>query len=499
MFCAISGKPPKSPVLSPSSKCIFEKELIEQYIKETGRDPINNAPLSADQLIVISQTPQQFALANAVNSSTLNSNYSIPNLLSTLQNEWDAIMLENFRLRKQLDSFTKQLSTALYERDAAKIVAANALKEREEVVQELNQLTLQIGAEEEGSLSGLPEYIIQRLQEESKEYVDVTRKVKETFQIPEVHKLKMKDIFDAPHSPITQKVTQLQGEIMKELVFTIENCQKVCICLGSSITQVELDIDSQLDFVTTTPNQEYILFSTSNGQMGTYHVQQRQTSFVDCSTEGIIFMRAHEHILKDYFLWTDKRGKIGCSLLDCSKTFLVAEGDQEEYLTVDLHKDGLLLALGGADSVKVYNLGKLEEPPTVWQAGKDIKGDVPITGINFSSNGYWMIVSTTNSVMAFDLRKSVGTLAVEPLMIDTQLQAWDIDLSGKNLAVCDANTLQFYGFVKSSKSWVLKEKEALASLKGELGEDAVKSVNISYDNSSVSLLIQTQDKFLVYS
>ncbi|AQZ14388.1 PRP19 (YLL036C) [Zygosaccharomyces parabailii] len=499
MFCAISGKPPKSPVLSPSSKCIFEKELIEQYIKETGSDPINNAPLSADQLIVISQTPQQFALANAVNSSTLNSNYSIPNLLSTLQNEWDAIMLENFRLRKQLDSFTKQLSTALYERDAAKIVAANALKEREEVVQELNQLTLQIGAEEEGSLSGLPEYIIQRLQEESKEYVDATRKVKDTFQIPEAHKLKMKDIFDASHSPIPQKVTQLQGEIMKELVFTVENSQKVCICLGGSITQVELDVDGELDFATATPNQEYILFSTSNGQVGTFHVQHRQTSYVDCSTESIIFMRAHEHILKDYFLWTDKRGKIGYSSLDCSKTFLVAEGDEEEYLKADLHKDGLLLALGGADNIKVYNLSQFQEPPTVWQAGKDIKGDIPITGINFGSNGYWMIVSTTNNVMAFDLRKSVGTLALEPLMIDTQLQAWDMDLSGKNLAVCEANTLQFYGFIKSSKSWVLKEKEALASLKEELGEDTVKTVNISYDNSSVSLLIQTQDKILVYS
>ncbi|CCD24805.1 E3 ubiquitin-protein ligase PRP19 NDAI_0D04920 [Naumovozyma dairenensis CBS 421] len=144
MFCAISGKLPKEPVLSPKSKCIFEKSLIELYIDENGKDPISNTPMTKPELISISQTSQQVSLTNSINSSTLNANYSIPNLLSTLQNEWDAIMLENFKLRKQLDSLTKQYSTALYERDAAKNVATRIMKEKNQLTKDLQNLTLQI-------------------------------------------------------------------------------------------------------------------------------------------------------------------------------------------------------------------------------------------------------------------------------------------------------------------------------------------------------------------
>lgn len=497
MFCAISGKPPKYPVLSPSSKCIFEKELIEQYIKDTGSDPISNAPLNTEQLIVIAQTPQQFALANTVNSSTLNSNYSIPNLLSTLQNEWDAIMLENFRLRKQLDAFTKQLSTALYERDAAKIVAANALKEREEVVQELNQLSLQLGIEEEPVPAGLPDSMLKRMSEESKVYVEMTRKIKDRFTIPEGRQLELKDTYDASDSPLVKSIAQLQDGIAKKVIFAIENTQKICICQGDQITQVEIDIEGKLDFLTVDPSEQYILFSTSNGQLGTFDIGQSKTRVVDAATNDIIFMHAHEHILKDYFLWTDKTGKVGYSSLDCSQTFLVAEGGQEEFLRAALHKDGLLLALEQADCIKVYNLTSFQDPPTVWNVGKEIEGEGPTSGVNFSSNGYWMIASTSNNVMAFDLRKSVGTLASMPLTIQTQ--SWDMDLSGKNLAVWQENKLQFYTFVKSAKRWELRDGEAATRLQEELADENVRSVNLSYNHSHVSLVVQTQDRILIYS
>ncbi|CCC70702.1 hypothetical protein NCAS_0F02180 [Naumovozyma castellii] len=148
MFCAISGKPAKVPVVSLKSKCVFEKSLIEQYINETGKDPITNELITKDDLMELSQNPQQTALTNTLNSATLNSNYSIPNLLSTLQNEWDAIMLENFKLRKANDELAKNLSTALYEIDAAKIVAAKAMKERDQIIQELNEVTKAIGMDE---------------------------------------------------------------------------------------------------------------------------------------------------------------------------------------------------------------------------------------------------------------------------------------------------------------------------------------------------------------
>ena len=50
-----------------------------------------------------------------------------PSLLSTFQNEWDAIVLEVFTLKKQLQSAKQELSIALYRQDAAVNVAAKAI------------------------------------------------------------------------------------------------------------------------------------------------------------------------------------------------------------------------------------------------------------------------------------------------------------------------------------------------------------------------------------
>ena len=57
---------------------------------------------------------------------------SIPSLLISLQNEWDALMLETFTLKKQFHQTRKELSNSLYENDAAKRVIARLIKERDE-------------------------------------------------------------------------------------------------------------------------------------------------------------------------------------------------------------------------------------------------------------------------------------------------------------------------------------------------------------------------------
>ena len=56
---------------------------------------------------------------------------SIPVLLQTLQNEWDAAMLEVFALKQQNNSLKQELSVALYTQDAATRVVARLLKERD--------------------------------------------------------------------------------------------------------------------------------------------------------------------------------------------------------------------------------------------------------------------------------------------------------------------------------------------------------------------------------
>lgn len=57
---------------------------------------------------------------------------SIPGMLQLFQNEWDAVMLETYSLRKQLQKTREELSTSLYREDAAQRVIARLLKERDE-------------------------------------------------------------------------------------------------------------------------------------------------------------------------------------------------------------------------------------------------------------------------------------------------------------------------------------------------------------------------------
>ncbi|QLG75058.1 hypothetical protein HG535_0H03850 [Zygotorulaspora mrakii] len=517
MFCGISGKPTKNPVLSPVSKCIFEKELIEQYVQTEGKDPITNSPLGLDQLIELSHTPQQASLVNTLNSSTLNSNYSIPNLLSSLQNEWDALMLENFRLRKQLDTYSKQLSTAFYERDAAKIVAAKAMKEREQVVSEMNKLTIQLGAELESdnekndSVEMLPNAIQEELLDESRKYVDQTRKVPDKFTILNDTKFELKKTWDVPANAVINRTSKLLANPQRKSAFQLLEAGAVVIVEDFITRQIQTNFTDDLEYFSLGPASDVLLCSFGKQSVGIYNIESGSLAKLDMPHNKIILMAQHEYILNKYFLVVEENGRVLYCLLDCSKAYEVLQGHSEKkYNSASLHKDGLLIALVQADSIELFNLGQPNSKPTVFKVGKQIIGSGIIENVEFSSNGYWMIVSCGGSIMSFDLRKEPGTLAVNSLSIATSKgasRAWDMDMSAKDLLVVENESveelelnLKVYKYKKAKKIWEsVPDRSGNLVISGLKNKESLQQIQLIYDDSSISILLRTEGQISLYS
>lgn len=128
--------------------------MIEAYIAENHKDPVNGEELETADLIDLKS-----ARIAVPRPPTLT---SIPSLLSAFQNEWDSLALETFTLRQQLQQTRQELATALYQHDAAVRVIARLTKERDESRDALSKVTIGAGSANNGDAmqvdsQGLPE------------------------------------------------------------------------------------------------------------------------------------------------------------------------------------------------------------------------------------------------------------------------------------------------------------------------------------------------------
>jgi pre-mRNA-processing factor 19 len=165
MQCAISGVAPREPVASRKSGNVFEKRLIEAHIAENHTDPVTGEDLAVEDLIEL-QSPQ-IVTPRPPNLT------SIPALLSAFQNEWDALVLETHTLKQQLAQTRQELSTALYQNDAATRVIARLSRERDDAREALSNVTISGGAGDamEVDEQALPEDLAAKVDETQAQYV----------------------------------------------------------------------------------------------------------------------------------------------------------------------------------------------------------------------------------------------------------------------------------------------------------------------------------------
>lgn len=172
--------------------------MIEAYIEEHGTDPVSGEDLNTADLIevkclfVFFQFVSMISVPFGVDSLTFDfaaskivrprppTLTSIPALLTSFQDEWDSIMLETHKLRSQLVQVRQELTTALYQNDAAARVIARVTKERDEAREALAQLSVATGSgssrgpdEMEVDKDGLPNFVRDKVDETMKQYVPV--------------------------------------------------------------------------------------------------------------------------------------------------------------------------------------------------------------------------------------------------------------------------------------------------------------------------------------
>lgn len=131
-ICSLSGNIIEEPVVSKTTGHIYEKRMIEKYIKNFGKCPMTSNPMTLEDLIKVNT--QNFEKPRSTKEN------SLPGLFSMLQTQMDNLLVETHDLKNQVDTGREELTHSLYQYDASLRVISKLIKERDSTIQEINNL-----------------------------------------------------------------------------------------------------------------------------------------------------------------------------------------------------------------------------------------------------------------------------------------------------------------------------------------------------------------------
>ncbi|KAH8806411.1 WD40-repeat-containing domain protein [Hyaloscypha sp. PMI_1271] len=438
MLCSISGEAPQHPVASSKSGNVYEKRLIEAYIAENHKDPVNGEELEITDLIDLKSSR-----IVAPRPPTLT---SIPSLLSTFQNEWDALALESFNLRQQLQQTRQELATALYQHDAAVRVIARLTRERDEARDALSKVTIGAGGASNGDAmqidsQGLPEELAAKVDATQEKLSKSRRKrpvPKEWADAELIEKFGVattsKALYPGAKSLAVDEAGQLVvfgGNDGVAGIFSIpENKVVESFKAGAAVT------DS-----VWFGNQPVV--STASGAVKVFGDSEISFASHAGSANGLALhpsgdILASVGVDKSFVFYDLPGGKAVTQVYSDS-----------ELTTAAFHPDGHLFAAGGTDGqIKLFHVKTGENA-----ANFDLGG--PVQDIAFSENGIWFagVAKGSNSVVIFDLRKEGKAAEAKVLEIGGQVDSIRWDYTGQYLAASGPRGLTISQYTKTSKSW----------------------------------------------
>lgn len=508
----VSGEAPTEPVISSRSGRVYERRLLQKYLDENnGQEPQTDHALTEQDIIAIQNDPPVVK----PRPPTLT---SIPALLSTFQNEWDALVLETFTLKQQYHQVRQELSQALYQNDASCRVAARLLKERDEARQALSTLQGRVGSMEKVSNSNMD--VADASAEENgisdqhngPEQVYFA-KAAETTQV--LSKIRMK-------REVPAELTSAEAWQTAKKVDTVESLHSTT---APGINTLALDTSGDIVLTGGEDNHAEVYARNAGKVIGRLKGHTKRVTAALWINGGgldkpVITASADKTIrlwkpkaantdenkdlrskgwTKDQIVKYHKTEVAGLSLHPSGEYFASGAADGSwaihavsdgqvvvEGCTIDshitqiaYHPDGALLGIGTSEGhILVMDVKQKQVLATLDMASNSTE-EKQIFGIHFSENGYSLVITSPHEVAVWDLRKQKKSRSWS--MADLDASNTDqvfsaparFDKTGKYLAVTAAGSIHVF----KVKGW-----QSLVTMSNEAGEKDVIN-DIQWDGS----------------
>lgn len=428
-------------MISRKSGAIFERRLIEEYISAHGKDPISEENLTIEDLTKVQGVPEYVP-------PHLPSSASIPNLLETFQNEWDALALEVFTLRKQLHKARQELSASLYHYDAAVRVAAKATEERDEAQRALKELSQAVGngvshiksdadnghTPHKNGVDNVPVFANNVLLNDIAEALEVERE--RLFAQHKAQKKTTKQFSGANYSIEMKESIPLPFKTLATVA-----CRDGMLALAStagSITIMDLQNDANTTKIVRKGKPSSITLIKSEGQAvpvatskDKIFVGSEKTSLQHSGE--IIAIASHPTLA--YFVVVGRTGWL------LANTNSIIHQDSTPYISAAFHIDGKLVALGSSSAIDIVDISTAEKVASIEfnNANK----------LLFAPNGYWLLALSNEYLLVIDIRTQsvVGNL-------EGSFRDFSIDPTSTIIIATSEDSTCLYKYSKAEKQWM---------------------------------------------
>ncbi|KAJ5918973.1 hypothetical protein N7466_009916 [Penicillium verhagenii] len=472
MLCAISGEAPQVPVISPKSGSVFEKRLIEAYIAEHGKDPVNGDELAADELIDVKS---QRVVRPRPPTLT-----SIPSLLSVFQEEWDALALETYTLQQNLSQTRRELSSALYQHDAAVRVIARLTKERDEARDALSKISVGAshapadGEAMQVDSEGLPQAVLERIDNTHTTLSKTRRKraVPEDWVTADAISAFKPTETSEPLYPGSRALSiDSTGDLA--LFGGADGVVGVYSLSQKTVVQT-LKTDGPVTDATWAGNKAIV--GSATGTVKVFENGSEVASFAS-HAGGVTALAVHATGDIVASVGVDK----SYVLYDLATSTVITQVFTDSaLLSVQFHPDGQLLAAGGAEGhIKVFDVKS-----SVLAADFTMSG--PVKCLFFSENGTFLaaVAAQSTTVSIWDLRSSKETKVLDT---GNEVQSIFWDYTGQFLLTGGPSGLTVQQFTKSSKQWSEPLRSAVPAVAVAWGSSAQSIVALN-EAGSVTVL-----------